>query len=99
MVEGDKPPKKNRQASSSEGNGIDQYDTLFLHSNETSGVPKRRNHEEHCSDNLHAVSIKEDMAYMCPKLHSAPTKEISIRRIQKKPYAVFKVQVMEYSGI
>ncbi|GJX72540.1 putative reverse transcriptase domain-containing protein [Tanacetum coccineum] len=41
---------------------------------------KRRNHEEHCSDNLYAVSIKEDTTYLCPKLHSASTKERSIRR-------------------
>ncbi|GJS86463.1 GPCR kinase [Tanacetum coccineum] len=51
---------------------------------------KRRNHEEHCSDNLYVVSIKEDTAYPCPKLHSASTKRRSIHRIQMKPYAVFK---------
>ncbi|GJT23908.1 hypothetical protein Tco_0893845 [Tanacetum coccineum] len=48
---------------------------------------KRRNHEEHSSDNLYAVSIKEDTAYPCPKLHSASMKRISICRIQMKPYA------------
>ncbi|GJR18544.1 hypothetical protein Tco_0967071 [Tanacetum coccineum] len=39
---------------------------------------KRRNHEEHCSDNLYAVSIMEDTAYPCPKHHSASTKRRSI---------------------
>nr|GFA23751.1 hypothetical protein [Tanacetum cinerariifolium] len=48
---------------------------------------KLRNHEEHCSDNLYAVSIKKDTTYSCPKLHSASTKEISIRRILMKTYA------------
>ncbi|GJR29524.1 zinc finger, CCHC-type containing protein [Tanacetum coccineum] len=42
---------------------------------------KRRNYEEHCSDIPYAVSITEDMAYPCPKLHSASTKRRSIRRI------------------
>ncbi|GJX97509.1 hypothetical protein Tco_0353307 [Tanacetum coccineum] len=51
---------------------------------------KQRNHEEHCSDNLYAISIKEGTTYPCPKLHSASTKERSIRRIQMKPYTVFK---------
>ncbi|GKD59993.1 hypothetical protein Tco_1297502, partial [Tanacetum coccineum] len=35
---------------------------------------KQKNYEEHCSDILYAVSIKEDMVYLCPKLHSASTK-------------------------
>nr|GEU29321.1 ribonuclease H-like domain-containing protein [Tanacetum cinerariifolium] len=39
MVDGDKPPKDKRQASDPEGSNIDQYDPLFLHSNETSRVP------------------------------------------------------------
>ncbi|GKD17183.1 ribonuclease H-like domain-containing protein, partial [Tanacetum coccineum] len=39
MVEGDKPPKDKEQASSSKGNGIDQYVPLFLHNNDTSRVP------------------------------------------------------------
>ncbi|GJT06568.1 putative RNA-directed DNA polymerase, partial [Tanacetum coccineum] len=39
MVEGEKPPKDKGQASSSEEDKIDQYDPLFLHSNDTSGVP------------------------------------------------------------
>ncbi|GJW68184.1 hypothetical protein Tco_0122608, partial [Tanacetum coccineum] len=60
---------------------------------------KQRNHEEHCSDNLYAASIKEDMTYPCPKLHSASTKERSIRRIQKNAIRRIQVQVMEYSGI
>ncbi|GJV26534.1 hypothetical protein Tco_1379229 [Tanacetum coccineum] len=42
---------------------------------------KRRNHEEHYSDNLYAVSIKEDTAYPCPKLHSTSMKERSRRRL------------------
>ncbi|GJZ76177.1 hypothetical protein Tco_0640642 [Tanacetum coccineum] len=42
---------------------------------------KRINYEEHCSDNLYAVSIKEDMTYLCLKLHSAFTKRRSIRQI------------------
>ncbi|GJW63532.1 hypothetical protein Tco_0115416 [Tanacetum coccineum] len=36
---------------------------------------KRRNYEEHCSDILYAVSIKEDTVYPCLELHSASTKE------------------------
>ncbi|GKD52313.1 ribonuclease H-like domain-containing protein [Tanacetum coccineum] len=36
--EGHKPPKNKRQASSSERSNIDQYDPLFLHSNDSSGV-------------------------------------------------------------
>ncbi|GJS53478.1 hypothetical protein Tco_0626840 [Tanacetum coccineum] len=60
---------------------------------------KRRVHEEHCSDNLYAVSIKEDRTHTCPKLHSASTKERSICRIQKKAIRHIQVQVMEYSGI
>nr|GEY36647.1 ribonuclease H-like domain-containing protein [Tanacetum cinerariifolium] len=39
MVDGDKPPKDKRQASDLEGSNIDQYDPLFLHSNDTRGVP------------------------------------------------------------
>nr|GEX61507.1 hypothetical protein [Tanacetum cinerariifolium] len=35
----DKPPKNKGQASGSQGSDIDQYDPLFLHSNDTSGVP------------------------------------------------------------
>nr|GEV73194.1 beta-galactosidase 3-like [Tanacetum cinerariifolium] len=35
---------------------------------------KRRNYEEHCFDIIYAVSIKEDTAYLCLKLHSASTK-------------------------
>ncbi|GJS25197.1 hypothetical protein Tco_0453829 [Tanacetum coccineum] len=52
-----------------------------------------------CSENLYAVSIKEDTAYLCPKLHSASTKERSICRIQKKAILRIQVQVMEYSRI
>ncbi|GJU19298.1 hypothetical protein Tco_1152640 [Tanacetum coccineum] len=62
---------------------------------------KQRNHEEHYSDNLYAISIKEDTAYPCPKLHSASTKERSIRRIQMKPYTVFKYKswnILEYNN-
>ncbi|GJX97867.1 reverse transcriptase [Tanacetum coccineum] len=62
---------------------------------------KLRNHEERCSHNLYAVSIKEDTAYPCPKLHSASTKRRSICRIQKKPYAVFKYKswnILEYNN-
>ncbi|GJZ62645.1 hypothetical protein Tco_0618782 [Tanacetum coccineum] len=60
---------------------------------------KQRNHEEHCSDNLYVVFIKEDTAYSCPKLHSKSTKRRSIRRIQKKSICRIGLQVMEYSGI
>ncbi|GJT78663.1 hypothetical protein Tco_1045388 [Tanacetum coccineum] len=62
---------------------------------------KGRNHEEHCSDNLYVVSIKEDTAYPCFKLHLASTKERFIRRIQKKPYAIFKYKswnILEYNN-
>ncbi|GJT83056.1 hypothetical protein Tco_1057398 [Tanacetum coccineum] len=62
---------------------------------------KRINHEKHCSDNLYAISLKEDTTYPCPKLHSASMKERSIRRIQMKPYAVFKYKswnTLEYNN-
>ncbi|GJW35841.1 hypothetical protein Tco_0058761 [Tanacetum coccineum] len=62
---------------------------------------KRRNHKEHCSDILYAVSIKEDTTYLCPKLHSASTKRRSIRRIQMKPYAVLDCKswnILEYNN-
>nr|GEU34559.1 ribonuclease H-like domain-containing protein [Tanacetum cinerariifolium] len=40
MVDGDKPPKNKEKGSSSEGgDDIDQYDPLFLRSNDTSSVP------------------------------------------------------------
>ncbi|GJV16973.1 hypothetical protein Tco_1362296 [Tanacetum coccineum] len=38
MVEVDKPPKDKAQASDSDGGEIDQYDPLFLHSNDISGL-------------------------------------------------------------
>ncbi|GKD71431.1 ribonuclease H-like domain-containing protein [Tanacetum coccineum] len=39
MVEGDKPPKDMGISSGSGENNIDQYDPMFLHSNDTNGVP------------------------------------------------------------
>ncbi|GJW13239.1 ribonuclease H-like domain-containing protein [Tanacetum coccineum] len=39
MVDGDKPPKNKGQSSDSNEDKIDQYDPLFLHSNDTNGVP------------------------------------------------------------
>ncbi|GJX46703.1 hypothetical protein Tco_0271893 [Tanacetum coccineum] len=48
-----------------------------------------------------AVSIKEDMAYPCPKLHSASTKRRSIRRIQKKSIPVLDYKswnILEYNN-
>ncbi|GJV79312.1 putative RNA-directed DNA polymerase [Tanacetum coccineum] len=39
MVEGDKPPKDKGKGSGSRENNIDQYDPLFLHCNDTNGVP------------------------------------------------------------
>ncbi|GJS91324.1 hypothetical protein Tco_0773960 [Tanacetum coccineum] len=60
---------------------------------------KRRNNEEYCSDNPYAVSIKEDTAYPCLKLHSASKKRRLIRRIQMKSIRRIGLQVMEYSGI
>ncbi|GKF06212.1 hypothetical protein Tco_0036880, partial [Tanacetum coccineum] len=42
---------------------------------------KQRIHEEHSSDMLCVVSIKEDTAYLCPGLHLASTKRRSIHRI------------------
>ncbi|GKA48615.1 hypothetical protein Tco_0741573 [Tanacetum coccineum] len=36
---------------------------------------KQRNHKDDRSDNLYAISIKEDTAYLCHELHSASTKE------------------------
>ncbi|GJY67013.1 hypothetical protein Tco_0469251 [Tanacetum coccineum] len=62
---------------------------------------KQRNHEEHCSDILYAISIKEDTAYPCPELHSTSMKERSIRLIQMKPYVVFKYKswnILEYNN-
>ncbi|GKF19557.1 hypothetical protein Tco_0068195, partial [Tanacetum coccineum] len=53
------------------------------------------------SENLYAVSIKEDTAYLCLKLYSASTKEdlyvVSIR----KPYAVLDYKscnIIEYNN-
>ncbi|GJT07573.1 reverse transcriptase domain-containing protein [Tanacetum coccineum] len=53
---------------------------------------RQRNYEEHCSDNLYAVSIKEDMAYLYLKLHSASTKRRLIRRILTNLYVVSKIK-------
>ncbi|GJW97593.1 putative RNA-directed DNA polymerase, partial [Tanacetum coccineum] len=39
MVEGDKPPKHKGISSGYGENSINQYDPLFLHSNDTNGVP------------------------------------------------------------
>nr|GEU84246.1 hypothetical protein [Tanacetum cinerariifolium] len=39
IVEGDKPPKDKGISSGSGENNIDQYDPLFLYSNDTNGVP------------------------------------------------------------
>ncbi|GJU06584.1 ribonuclease H-like domain-containing protein [Tanacetum coccineum] len=39
MVEGDKPPKDMGISFGSGENNIDQYDPMFLHSNDTNGVP------------------------------------------------------------
>ncbi|GKB17147.1 ribonuclease H-like domain-containing protein, partial [Tanacetum coccineum] len=39
MVEGDKPPKDKGISSGYGENSINQYDPLFLHSNDTNGVP------------------------------------------------------------
>ncbi|GKB09804.1 putative transcription factor interactor and regulator CCHC(Zn) family protein [Tanacetum coccineum] len=39
MVEVDKPPKDKSVSSGSGENNIDQYDPLYLHSNDTNGVP------------------------------------------------------------
>ncbi|GJS11418.1 hypothetical protein Tco_0368214 [Tanacetum coccineum] len=52
---------------------------------------KRRYFEDYYSDNQYAVSIKEDTAYPC--LHSPKTtkERRSIRRIQERQYAVFKL--------
>ncbi|GJY54096.1 hypothetical protein Tco_0445760, partial [Tanacetum coccineum] len=41
---------------------------------------KQRNHKDYYSDNPYVISIKEDTAHLYPKLHSASTKERSIRR-------------------
>ncbi|GJX95856.1 hypothetical protein Tco_0351654 [Tanacetum coccineum] len=37
---------------------------------------KRRNHKDYCSENPYVISIKEDTAYLCPKLHTASTKKV-----------------------
>ncbi|GJU29973.1 hypothetical protein Tco_1173562 [Tanacetum coccineum] len=49
---------------------------------------KRRNYEDYCSDNLYAVSIKEDTAYPYPELHSASTKndQYAVSRRNPSPY-------------
>ncbi|GKF56001.1 hypothetical protein Tco_0166341, partial [Tanacetum coccineum] len=60
---------------------------------------KQINYKDYCSDIPYVISIKEDMAYPCPELHSASTKERSICYIQKKAIHHIQVQVMEYSGI
>ncbi|GJZ07585.1 hypothetical protein Tco_0541378 [Tanacetum coccineum] len=39
MVEGDKPPKDKGVASGSNGGDIDQFDPLYLHSNDINGIP------------------------------------------------------------
>ncbi|GJW88262.1 ribonuclease H-like domain-containing protein, partial [Tanacetum coccineum] len=39
MVEGEKPPKDKGVASGSNGGVIDQFDPLYLHSNDTNGIP------------------------------------------------------------
>ncbi|GKF76222.1 ribonuclease H-like domain-containing protein, partial [Tanacetum coccineum] len=39
MVEGGKPPKDKGVASSSNGGDIDQFDLLYLYSNDTNGIP------------------------------------------------------------
>ncbi|GKA58544.1 putative RNA-directed DNA polymerase, partial [Tanacetum coccineum] len=39
MVEGGKPPKDKGVASGSNGGDIDQFDLLYLHSNDTNGIP------------------------------------------------------------
>nr|GEV82318.1 hypothetical protein [Tanacetum cinerariifolium] len=39
MVEGDKPPKDKGWASCSGGGDIDQFDPLYLHNNDTNGIP------------------------------------------------------------
>ncbi|GJU74253.1 hypothetical protein Tco_1265658 [Tanacetum coccineum] len=60
---------------------------------------KRRNYEEHCFDNLYAVSNKEDTVYLCLTLHSATTKRRPIYRIQTTLYAVSKIKywnILEY---
>ncbi|GJY21643.1 hypothetical protein Tco_0394209 [Tanacetum coccineum] len=62
---------------------------------------KRRNHKDYCSVILYAISIKEDIGYLCPELHSASMMERSIRRIHMKPYAVFKYKlwnILEYNN-
>ncbi|GJY69574.1 retrovirus-related pol polyprotein from transposon TNT 1-94 [Tanacetum coccineum] len=52
---------------------------------------KRRHFEDYYSDNQYAISIKEDMTSLC--LHSPKTtkERRSIRRIQERQYAVFKL--------
>ncbi|GJX24131.1 hypothetical protein Tco_0228576, partial [Tanacetum coccineum] len=59
---------------------------------------KRRNHEERCSDNQYAVSIKEDTAYPCPKTSLSIHEERLIRRIQKKSIRRIGLQIMEYNN-
>ncbi|GJX12211.1 hypothetical protein Tco_0202070 [Tanacetum coccineum] len=39
MVEGDKPPKDKGVAQCSNGGDIDQFDPLYLHSNDINGIP------------------------------------------------------------
>ncbi|GJU12862.1 retrovirus-related pol polyprotein from transposon TNT 1-94 [Tanacetum coccineum] len=59
---------------------------------------KRRNHEENYSENLYAVSIKEDTVYPCPKLHSTSTKERSIcpkMKVIKEEYKVLGLLMID----
>ncbi|GJY82669.1 hypothetical protein Tco_0496045 [Tanacetum coccineum] len=58
---------------------------------------KRRNHKDHCSDNLYIVSIKDNTASLCLTLHSATTKKRSIHHIQMKPCTDYKLNVLECS--
>ncbi|GKC50147.1 hypothetical protein Tco_1072892, partial [Tanacetum coccineum] len=56
---------------------------------------KRRNYEEHYSDIIYAISIKEDTAYMCLRHHSATTKS-TFTPYQEDSIRCIKDQVLEY---
>ncbi|GKB57995.1 putative reverse transcriptase domain-containing protein, partial [Tanacetum coccineum] len=60
---------------------------------------KQRNQEEHCYDNLYAVSIKEDTTYPYPKLHSASTKRRSIRRLTASLSSVYQLVCVNHPDL
>ncbi|GJR92853.1 hypothetical protein Tco_0265027 [Tanacetum coccineum] len=62
---------------------------------------KRRDYEDHYSNNLYAVSMKEDTAYLCLKLHLTSMKEDLYAVSRRKPYVVLDCKswnILEYNN-